>query len=106
MSDRELIEQLIRLQITQTAALTRLLEANLNRIETVDIPVASVLPQEPDPNRPFEIGDSVTILTTGRFRIRRDTVCTVVKVSARITVETPAGVKIIRAPHNLRRVAI
>ena len=102
MSERELIEELIKLQITQTATLTRLLESNLNRTATATAGTANRV--EEDPNRPLEIGDSVKILTIGRYRTHRDTVCTVIKIGARVTVKTPNGTKIVRAAHNLRRV--
>ena len=61
MTERELIEELVKLQISQTTLLTRLLESNLQRTaeatETKDEAAE-------DPNRPSEIGDRVTILTT------------------------------------------
>jgi hypothetical protein len=108
MSERELIEELIKLQISQTATLTRLLEANLNRTEqqadnTTSTPSAPPWTQD-DRNRPLEIGDSVTVVTAGRFGIRKDTVCTIVKIGKRVTIETPTGTQTNRAAHNLRRV--
>jgi hypothetical protein len=106
MTERELIEELIKLQITQTATLTRLLEANFARAPNSEEEVEVKVKKAPkdDPNRPLEVGDSVTLLTSGRFRVRKDTVCIIVKIGARVTVETPSGTKIVRAAHNLRRV--
>ena len=101
MTERELIEELVKLQISQTTLLTRLLESNLQRTaeatETKD-------EAADDPNRPLEIGDRVTILTTGRFRVKKDTICIVIKIGERVTVKTPTGTKIVRAAHNLKRV--
>ncbi len=101
MTERELIEELVKLQISQTTLLTRLLESNLQRTaeatETKDEAAE-------DPNRPLEIGDRVTILTTGRFRVKKDTICIVIKIGERVTVKTPTGTKIVRAAHNLKRV--
>jgi len=102
MSEKDLIEELIKLQISQTATLTRLLESNIERTRREEEVVKK--DPTPDPNRPLEIGDSVILLTAGRFRVRKDTVCTVTRIGARVTVETPSGTKIIRAAHNLRRV--
>ena len=96
MTERELIEELIKLQITQTATLTRLLESNIARTPNTEEEVEAKAKKAPevDQNRPLELGDSV----------RKDTVCIVVKIGARVTVETPSGTKIVRAAHNLRRV--
>jgi len=106
MTERELIEELIKLQITQTATLTRLLESNIARTPNTEEEVEAKAKKAPevDQNRPLELGDSVILLTSGRFRVRKDTVCIVVKIGARVTVETPSGTKIVRAAHNLRRV--
>ena len=105
MSERELIEQLVKLQITQTTLLTRLLETNLNRTAgATRATEAEVEGEDADPSRPLQIGDRVTLLTVGRFRVTRDTICTVIKIGTRVTVTTPTGTKIVRAAHNLRRV--
>jgi hypothetical protein len=101
MSVKELIEELAKLQITQTAILTRLraLESNANTS-------GDAAGGANDPDRPLEIGDKVTVLNSGRFRVQRDTVCTVIRIGERITVQTPSGTKIVRAAHNLRRVTV
>jgi hypothetical protein len=107
MNERELIEELIKLQITQTATLTRLLESNIARTPNADEKVKGKTKKtkEVNENRPLEIGDSVILLTPGRFRVKKGTVCIVVKIGARVTVETPSGTKIVRAAHNLQRVS-
>ncbi len=101
MSVKELIEELAKLQITQTAILTRLrsLESNANT-------PGDAAGGANGPDRPLEIGDKVTVLNSGRFRVQRDTVCTVIRIGERITVQTPSGTKIVRAAHNLRRVTV
>lgn len=104
MSERELIEELVKLQISQTTLLTRLLESNLTRTAGATRKAEAEVKEDEDPNRPLEIGDKVTLLTVGRFSVRRDTVCTVIKIGDRVTVTTPTGTKIVRAAHNLRRV--
>ena len=107
MTERELIEELIKLQISQTAILTRLLESNIARNPNVEGEAEpKVKKTQEDNNRPLEIGDSVVELTPGISRLRKNTVCIVTKVGIRITVETPSGSKIVRAPKNLRRVTV
>ncbi len=102
MTEREHIEELVKLQISQTTLLTHLLESS-NLQWTVGATETKDEAAE-DPNRPLEIGDRVTILTTGRFRVKKDTICIVIKIGERVTVKTPTGTKIVRAAHNLKRV--
>jgi hypothetical protein len=104
MSEKELIEELLKLQISQTATLTRLLEASISRSSSATEQGATSATEQDDKDRPLEIGDSVTVITSGRFDIRRNTVCTVVKIGKRVTIETPNGTRTYRAAHNLRRV--
>ena len=109
MTEKELIEELIKLQISQTATLNRLLESSIARTQIVEgeveVETKVKKTQEDSSNRPFEVGDSVVVLTPGISRLRKNTVCIVTKIGiSRITVETPNGNKIVRAQKNLRRV--
>jgi hypothetical protein len=105
MSVKELIEELTKLQIAQTAVLTRLVQS-LESLEPNANTTGTTAGEVNDPDRPLEIGNKVTVLNTGRFRLRRDTVCTVIRIGERVTVQMPAGTKIVRAAHNLRRVNV
>ena len=106
MTERELIEELIKLQISQTATLARLLKSNIarNPIAEEEVEPKVEKTQEDNQNRPLEIGDSVVVLTPGISRLRKNTVCIVTKIGTRVTIETPNGSKIVRAPKNLQRV--
>ncbi len=100
VDDEELLREFRRLQIRQVEILELLVR-----------PPATTSGVEPpqtradrDTPRPLRVGDKVKILNAGGIRVRRDTVCTVIRVGARITSITPSGVKIVRAAHNLVRV--
>ena len=94
----ELVRELLQLQIRQTEILNQLVgpqgdpqttAANSGSETTV---------------RPFRIGDQVRVKNPSGIRVRRDTVCTVIKVGKRITSLAQNGHKIVRAAHNLERV--
>jgi hypothetical protein len=74
MTKRELIEKLLDLQITQTATLTRLLEANIERTRHAE-QQAPNRRTEDEEDRPLRIGDTVTLLTPGRFRVLEVYLC-------------------------------
>ena len=105
--DQELLREFRKLQIKQTAIQDRQTEildllgpqATASGVE----PPVSTRAKQPDPG-PLRVGDKVRILNPGGIRVRRDTVCTVIRVGKRITSETPKGVKIVRSAQNLERV--
>jgi hypothetical protein len=95
---QELVNELLKLQIRQTEILHLLVGPQ----EATAIPVEEEEGETTD--RPLRIGDKVKVLNPTGIRVRRDTVCTVIKIGKRITSLAPNGHKIIRAAHNLERV--
>ena len=123
MTERELIEELLKLQIRQTEILGQLLQFGASEGDTDSPVVPTPISRQPSPSTttdseletearatcqsepgPLRVGDQVRILNPVGFRIRKDTVCTVVRVGKRVTAVTPNGVKIVRSAHNLERV--
>jgi hypothetical protein len=103
--DQELLREFRRLQIRQVEILELLVGPRV----TPDEPPTSGPAAPPDNNdidadRPLRVGDKVRILNPGGIRVRRDTVCTVIRIGIRVTSLTPKGIKIVRAPQNLERV--
>ncbi len=97
VDDEELLREFRRLQIRQVEILELLVR-----------PPATTSGVEPpqtradrDTPRPLRVGDKVKILNAGGIRVRRDTVCTVIRIGIRVTSLTPKGIKIVRAPQNL-----
>ena len=91
---QELIAQLNQLQIQQTALLVRLDSAIGN--ETA---LSGDFGQETQEPRGFAIGDNVTIKNPNPFQSNEGTITKLGK--RRVTVTTPTGKKILRAPKNL-----
>ena len=108
MSEKELIAELVKLNIRQADILDRLVQAGTHMSEVP--PATESRSAQPDnrstddTTRPLRVGDRVKVLNATGIRVRRDTVCTVLKVGKRVTSVTPGGIKIVRAPHNLERV--
>ena len=103
LDDQELLREFRRLQIRQEEILELLVRPPATT-SGVEPPQARSDPDDRDTHCPLRVGDKVKILNAGGIRVRRDTVCTVIRVGARITSITPSGVKIVRAAHNLVRV--
>ena len=96
--DKELVRELLKLQIRQTEILNLLVSSQVApQVIAADSDVGTA-------DNLWNVGDKVRILNPTGIRIRRDTICTVVKVGKRITSLVPNGYKVIRAPHNLERV--
>ena len=96
--EKELVTELLKLQIRQTEILNLLVNPQATATEG----------EGETTDRPLRVGDQVRVLNPpGGFnvkRIYRDTVCTVIRVGDRITSLAPNGYKIIRSAHNLERV--
>jgi hypothetical protein len=89
----DLIAQLTQLQVQQTDLLTRLQQATDNQVPSVVHPRRT--PQ-------FEIGDKVSIRNPNPYLPNQPQHGTVTKIGlTRITVTSPSGQKIQRAPKNL-----
>jgi hypothetical protein len=91
---QELIAQLNQLQLQQTALLQRLDTAISN--ETT---LSGDIGQEAQEPTGFAIGDNVTIKNPNPFQSNEGTITKLGK--RRVTVTTPTGQKILRAPKNL-----
>jgi hypothetical protein len=105
MSVDELVRELLKLQIRQTELLGLLLDASQATVGEVETPTGpQVVQPDSDPDRPLQVGDQVKILNPSGLRVRKDTVCVIIRIGKRITSVTPTGVKIVRSAHNLERV--
>jgi hypothetical protein len=102
--DQELLREFRRLQIRQVEILELLVGPRVTSDEpTTSGPVAPPDNNDIDADRPLRVGDKVRILNGG-IRVRRDTVCTVIRIGIRVTSLTPTGIKVVRAPQNLERI--
>ena len=97
MSNREddikdIVAQLQRLQIEQTAL--------IQRIERL----TEGTPGTPNAARPFAVGDLVWILNPRRLQANKGTIIRIGLETDRITVQARGGSKIIRASANLAHI--
>ena len=103
--DQGLSREFGRVQSGQFEILEQLVDHRVTPDETpTSEPAVPSVNNDTDTDRPLRVGDKVRILNPGGIRVRRDTVCTVIRIGIRVTSITPKGIKIVRAPQNLERV--